>query len=183
MMLTDVYQGLGDVPRGTIKQLRVIQILPKTTHLANTPRVGLALEENARAILGTVPVEPDGSARFLVPAMKPILFQALDEDGFAYQTMRTVTYVQPGERVACFGCHESRLTTPANHLASAFHRPASTIDAGSVRWPAVLLHGSGPADPERALRALPRAAETGRQLRPVGHAARRFRTVVLGTVR
>ena len=130
MMLTDVYQGLGDIPRGTIKELRIIQILPKTTHLANTPRIGLALEENARAILGTVPVEPDGSARFLVPAMKPILFQALDQDGFAYQTMRTLTYVQPGERVACFGCHESRLTTPANHLASALHRPASAIEPG-----------------------------------------------------
>jgi hypothetical protein len=130
MVLTDVYQGLGDIPRGTIKQLRIIQILPKTTHVANTPRVGLALEENARAILGTVPVEPDGSARFMVPAMKPVLFQALDDDGSAYQTMRTITYVQPGERVACSGCHESRLTTPTNRVALALHRPASAIDAG-----------------------------------------------------
>jgi hypothetical protein len=131
MMLADVYQGLGNVPRGTIKQLRVIQILPKTTNVANAPRVGLALEENARAILGTVPVEPDGSARFMVPAMKPILFQALDADGLAYQTMRTVTYVQPGERVACLGCHESRQTTPVNQVAMALRRPASSIEPGA----------------------------------------------------
>ncbi len=64
MFLTDVYQGLGEVQRGTIKQLRIIQIFPKTTHVADAPRVGLAREENARAILGTVPVEPDGSAHF-----------------------------------------------------------------------------------------------------------------------
>lgn len=132
MILTDIYQGLGDVPRGTIKQLRIIQILPKTTHVANAPPIGLALEENARAILGTVPVEPDGSARFMVPALKPVLFQALDEDGFAYQTMRTITYVQPGERVSCIGCHESRLTTPPNYAATALHRPAATIDPGTL---------------------------------------------------
>ena len=118
--------------RGTIKQLRIIQIFPKTTHVADAPRVGLAREENARAILGTVPVEPDGSAHFSLPAMKPVLFQALDENGLAYQTMRTVTYVQPGERVACFGCHESRSTTPANQTAMAFHRPASVIEPGPL---------------------------------------------------
>ncbi len=132
MFLTDVYTGLGEIPRGTIKELRIVQILPKTTHIADGPRVGLAREENARAILGTVPVEADGSAHFIVPALKPLLFQALDENGFAYQTMRTITYVQPGERVACYGCHESRLTAPLNRSALALHRPASTIDPGEL---------------------------------------------------
>ena len=112
MLLTDVYRGLGDVAKGTIKNLRIIQILPKTTVVANTPAIGLASEENARVVLGTVPVYPDGSAHFVVPARKPLLFQALDENGFAYQTMRSSTYVQPGERVSCVGCHENRLTTP-----------------------------------------------------------------------
>ncbi len=130
MLLTDVYQGLGDIPRGSIKQLRIVQIFPKTTHIGDTPRIGLAREENARAILGTVPVEPDGSARFRVPAMKPLLFQALDEQGFAYQTMRTITYVQPGERVSCSGCHESRQTTPMNHTVLALQHPPSDIEPG-----------------------------------------------------
>ena len=122
MFLTDVYAGLGEVARGSIKELRIVQILPKTTNIADSPRVGLAREENARAILGTVPVDADGSAHFVVPALKPLLFQALDENGFAYQTMRTITYVQPGERVACFGCHESRQTAPANRPMTALHR-------------------------------------------------------------
>ena len=132
MLLMDVYEGLGDVPRGTIKQLRIIQIFPKTTPLANHPPVGLAGEENARAILGTVPVESDGSARFIVPARKPILFQALDEHGFAFQTMRSLTYVQPGEHVSCIGCHENRLTSPANREVVASRRPPSRIDPGSL---------------------------------------------------
>ncbi|MCL5095968.1 MAG: GH36 C-terminal domain-containing protein, partial [Candidatus Omnitrophica bacterium] len=112
MILMNVYEGLGEIEHGTITALRIIQILPKTTPEADNPPVGLAREENARAILGTVKVESDGSAQFMVPAGKPLLFQALDKNGFAYQTMRTTTYVQPGERVSCIGCHESRLSAP-----------------------------------------------------------------------
>ena len=133
MMVTDIYQGLGDVPRGSIKELRIVQIFPKTTWLANSPRIGVAGEENARAILGTVPVEPDGSARFLVPAHKPILFQALDQHGFAYQTMRSTTYVQPGERTSCVGCHEHRMSAPTKPdagLPLAMRRAPSKIEPG-----------------------------------------------------
>lgn len=132
MVVADVYEGLGDVPRGQIKELRIVQVFPKTTNIANIPPIGMAGEENGRAVLGTVPVEQDGSARFLVPAGKPVLFQALDEDGCAYQTMRSVTYVQPGEKVACIGCHEHRLTAPVSTLASpaALRRPASNIRPG-----------------------------------------------------
>jgi hypothetical protein len=134
MLLTDVYQGLGDVPRGTVKDLRIVQIFPKTTHVADAPPVGKAREENGRAILGTVPVEPDGSARFLVPAGKPILFQALDADGLAVQTMRTITYLQPGEKISCVGCHENRMSSPlvGQAEAAALRRAPSPIDPGPL---------------------------------------------------
>lgn len=93
----------------------------------------MAREENARAVLGTVPVEPDGSVRFMAPAGKPMLFQALDEDGFAYQTMRSVTYVHPGERLACVGCHEPKTAAPVPKRAelAALGRPPSRIDPGA----------------------------------------------------
>ncbi|MBQ9455028.1 MAG: PD40 domain-containing protein, partial [Thermoguttaceae bacterium] len=107
--VTDIYQGLGpDVKRGSIKALRIVQIFPKTTIKGNDPAIGLAGEENGRAILGTVPVESDGSVNFVAPACKPLLFQALNEKGEAFQTMRTLTYLQPGEEIACIGCHEDR---------------------------------------------------------------------------
>jgi len=132
MGVSDVTAGLGGVPADHIKQLRIVQIFPKTTNLADSPAVGAAREENGRAVLGTVPVEPDGSARFLVPANKLILLQALDAAGNAYQTMRSVTYLQPGERVSCVGCHEPKMTAPLRTSSQllAMQRPASTLDPG-----------------------------------------------------
>lgn len=132
LIVTDVYQGLGDVPRGSLTQLRVVQIFPKTTPWANSPRIGLAGEENARAILGTVPIEPDGSARFLLPARKSVLLQALDKAGFAYQTMRSLLYVQPGERISCLGCHERRQDVPPTGTPAAMGRPPSALDPGEL---------------------------------------------------
>jgi cytochrome c553 len=134
MVVTDVYQGLGDVPRGTIKELRIVQVFPKSTWLANKPRMGVAGEENGRAILGSVPVESDGSAYFQVPAGKPVLFQALDAHGMAYQTMRSLTFVQPGEQTSCVGCHEHRMASPPlrSHTPLALRRPPSSIQPGSL---------------------------------------------------
>jgi len=132
MVMRDVYRGLGPVRRGTVKQLRIIQIFPKTTPLADRPAIGLAREENARAILGTVGVEADGSARFVVPARKPVLFQALDADGLAVQTMRSLTYLQPGETVACVGCHEPISTVPRAGATLAMKRQAERIDPGTL---------------------------------------------------
>jgi hypothetical protein len=129
-IIADVYKGLGDIPRDTIKSIRVVQIFPKSTVVAGTPPIGLAGEENARAILGEVTVEADGSARFTVPARKPVLFQLLDANGEAYQTMRSVTYLQPGEKVSCVGCHESQKNVPSNAPPAATRRAASTIVPG-----------------------------------------------------
>jgi hypothetical protein len=93
--------------------------------------VGLANASPGKQVLGTVPVEPDGSAYFRAPAGVPLAFQALDERGQAVQVMRSVTYVQPGETRSCVGCHERRTTTsqPA-HAALAVQRLPSLIEPG-----------------------------------------------------
>jgi len=132
VMMRDVYRGLDGIKRGTVKQLRIVQILPKTTNLGDRPPIGLAREENARAILGTVPVESDGSARFIVPARIPILFQTLDSDGLAVQTMRSLTYLQPGERVSCIGCHEPFEYASEGGRTIAMERKPSKIDPGKL---------------------------------------------------
>ncbi|MHC4354403.1 MAG: HzsA-related protein, partial [Planctomycetota bacterium] len=36
-----------------------------------------------------------------------------DENGLAVQSMRSATYLQPGERLVCQGCHEPRHRAPA----------------------------------------------------------------------
>ena len=114
-----------------IKSLRLIQVLPKTTPNANSPKVGLANASPGKQVLGTVPVEADGSAYFSAPAGIPMAFQALDERGMAVQTMRSLTYLQPGENATCIGCHENRTTVPGhNFFATAKQRPPSTIKPG-----------------------------------------------------
>ena len=78
-------------------------------------------------MLGTVPVEEDGSAHFTVPAHKEIFFQALDERGLAVQSMRSATYLQAGERLVCSGCHEPKHQSPpiSQYVPLALRRPPS----------------------------------------------------------
>ena len=111
--LMNVYDSDFAWPAGTkVAALRVLQLLPKSTPAPNEPRIGVAEQSNARAVLGTVPVEADGSAYFEAPAGKPLYFQALDERSLAVQSMRSVTYVHPGEQLSCQGCHEPRHRAP-----------------------------------------------------------------------
>lgn len=138
-MLTNVYQGHFPIPKDRpIRALRIFQILPKSeTHVANRPRLGYANAESARMLLGTVPVEEDGSAYFRVPARVPLAFQAVDESGRAVQGMRSITYLQPGERRGCVGCHEpvGRAAEPVR--PTAFVREPSSLQPGpdgSMPW-------------------------------------------------
>ncbi|MBI4622736.1 MAG: PD40 domain-containing protein [Verrucomicrobia bacterium] len=109
----DVYDSDFAWPAGTkVTALRVIQVLPKSTPAPNDPRIGVADQTNARAVLGTVPVEEDGSAYFEAPPGKQMYFQALDERGMAVQSMRSGTYVHRGEQLTCQGCHEPRHRAP-----------------------------------------------------------------------
>jgi hypothetical protein len=121
-----------------IKELRVFQVLPKSeTHVNNRPRLGYANAESARMLLGTVPVEEDGSAYFRAPARKPLYFQAVDPAGKAVQGMRSATYLQPGERRGCVGCHEPRGATPPSKPPLALRRKPSPIvpgPDGTIPW-------------------------------------------------
>ncbi len=111
--LQNVYISNYELPENSVKRLRIVQVLPKTTPHANDPTVGLPNASPGKQVIGTVPVEADGSAYFRAPARVPLLFQAIDERGRAVQTMRSLTYLQPGERASCVGCHEQRSSAPA----------------------------------------------------------------------
>ncbi len=127
----NVYEADPPLPVGSIKRLRIVQVLPKSTPGINWPRVGLPNASPGKQVVGTVPVEPDGSAYFRAPAGIPLSFQALDARGQAVQIMRSITYLQPGEVVSCTGCHERRIIAPpASRLPLASLRPPSTIQPG-----------------------------------------------------
>ncbi len=131
-VLSNVTQSHFPLPQARpIRELRIFQVLPKTTtHVANQPPIGYANAGSARMLLGFVPVEKDGSAYFRAPARKPLYFQAVDDQGRAVQTMRSITYLQPGERRGCVGCHEPRGVAPLNNRPLAMNRPPSRIRPG-----------------------------------------------------
>ncbi|MGQ9770958.1 MAG: HzsA-related protein [Thermogutta sp.] len=130
-LLANVYNAWPRLPPVKIARLRIVQVLPKSTWHANNPPLGIPNISPGKQVLGTVPVEADGSAYFLAPAGKALCFQALDEMGQAVQVMRSVTYLQPGEMVACIGCHEPRNSAPGlKHMPMALSRPPSDITPG-----------------------------------------------------
>lgn len=129
MAVMNVYDSDFEWPEGTkVAALRIIQVLPKTTPPADIPRIGVARGTNARAVLGTVPVEEDGSAYFEAPAGRLLYFQALDARGMAIQSMRTGTYLHPGEQLTCRGCHERKHEAgPPSGTPLALRRAPSQI--------------------------------------------------------
>ena len=106
-------RNMKGVKPGEIKELLVLEILSKPYNMFSgmeplTYGGSFLLER----IVGTVPVESDGSAYFKLPAMRPLFFVALDKDGVAVKRMQSFMTVQPGESVSCVGCHEERGQPP-----------------------------------------------------------------------
>jgi len=131
LIVSDVYQGLPGVRRGAVKYLRVLETHSKTVR--TRPQrcdVGVNSGWDIRGVLGTVPVEEDGSARFLAPPYKQLFFEALDEDYLEIRRMRNFMNVMPGEKVSCVGCHEPPGTAPMQALPGtlmAMKHPPSPI--------------------------------------------------------
>jgi hypothetical protein len=115
IVLADVYSGrnMEGIKPGEIKKLLVLEALPKPVNFSGgmdlTSWLGTFMLER---VLGTVPVEEDGSAYFEVPAGRPVLFVALDADGMSVKRMQSFTNVMPGETLGCVGCHEQRMQSP-----------------------------------------------------------------------
>ncbi|MBE3098775.1 MAG: NPCBM/NEW2 domain-containing protein [Planctomycetes bacterium] len=133
----NAYATLRPWPAGTkIAALRVLQVLPMSVPSGGPPhetgqRIAMAGDSvvPARYVLGTVPVEEDGSAHFTVPANREMFFQALDANGLAIQSMRSATYLHEGERLVCAGCHEpkDRAPSPMPAVPLAMRREPSKL--------------------------------------------------------
>ena len=115
--IMNVYESYKPFPAGTkIRALRVWQIIPQSVPAVRNMGVqvpGTGSLNIGRYVLGTIPVEEDGSAYFVVPAKLQLFFQVLDERGLAVQSMRSGTHFQPGEELSCQGCHEPKNRAPA----------------------------------------------------------------------
>jgi mono/diheme cytochrome c family protein len=132
LILSDVYAGrnMAGVARGTVKQLLVMETLPKPLNFSGFPEpLTFGGSFTLERVVGTVPVEPDGSAHFDLPANRAFFFIALDKDENAVKRMQSFVSVVPGEVTGCIGCHESRTQTAASRSAvrAATTRPPSKI--------------------------------------------------------
>jgi formylglycine-generating enzyme required for sulfatase activity len=127
--LHNVYSGpgLAGVPRGQIKSLRVIAYHFGYPGLAGPDIVGFGGPWEVMRILGTVPLEEDGSVMFRVPANTPVAVQTLDAEGKAVQLMRSWFTVMPGETLSCVGCHERPTDVAPSQLALAAVRDVREI--------------------------------------------------------
>ncbi|MEG1644145.1 MAG: hypothetical protein RR293_08395 [Bacteroidales bacterium] len=124
-VVTDVYQGMEGIERGSVRHLRILEQVPRPwgarrfyknwrddeydqqhAVISKDTHLGLKIQH------GVVTVESDGSAYFEVPAGRNIFLQALDSNFMALQTERTFVNYMPGEIRSCVGCHEMNSQAP-----------------------------------------------------------------------
>ena len=138
IFIQDIYEGEGlrGIPRGTVKELRLhayeyAYVKTRSDHNWH----GIQSGWDIKRLLGTVPVEEDGSSIFKVPANTPISIQPIDKDGVAVQWMRSWVTGQPGEVVSCIGCHEDQNQIPIPKRVMASQKAAVSLKApeGGVR--------------------------------------------------
>lgn len=138
VFIQDIYEGEGlkGIPRGTVKSLRLhayeyAYVQTQSDHNSH----GIQSGWDIKRMLGTVPVEEDGSVIFKIPANTPVSIQPLDKDGVAVQWMRSWLTGQPGEIVSCVGCHEdqNQIVIPKRVIASQKAPHALTPPEGGTR--------------------------------------------------
>ena len=111
-------------------------------------------------VIGTVPVEADGSAHFRVPADTAVYFQLLDENQMELRRMRSFISFQPGEQRAASAATRREAVAPRRRAVSRWPCSASRSMPVPPPW------GTGadqlPARRAAGLRpALRRAATAG----------------------
>ena len=131
LVVGDIYRGrsMQGIQRGAIKRLLVLENLPKPVNFTGSmDPISYGGSYTLNRVLGTVPVEPDGSVNLKVPALRSLQLVALDAQDLSVKRMLSFLTVMPGEVATCIGCHEERtVAMPALGALRALQRPASEI--------------------------------------------------------
>ena len=115
----------------------MLETLPKPVNdSGKMPPMSFGGTYTLERVLGTVPVEPDGSAYLEVPALRSLFFVALDEHDNSVKRMQSFLTVMPGETTSCVGCHEQRTADAAQRRPQPRCWPCAGRPAGSSRSPA-----------------------------------------------
>lgn len=132
-VIQNVYECVEPLEPGSVRSVRVVRMHEQPT--ASVPERGAVSQEIVKSVVGTVPVNADGSVAFYAPAEAPLLFQLLDEDGMSVFGMRSQVYLQKGETMSCTGCHEPRGTPPSPGRYLSPVRPRPIEPSPGPRYP------------------------------------------------
>jgi len=110
------------------KKLQDMQHPKGQPHMHVGPVMSVTCNDGIKRVLGTVPIQPDGSVYFEVPPCKSLHFQLLDGQHRALHTMRSFTNVMPGERRGCVGCHEMHSVTPSRQRGAAMRKAPARLE-------------------------------------------------------
>ncbi|OQB84778.1 MAG: translocation protein TolB [Planctomycetes bacterium ADurb.Bin126] len=124
---SSVFNSALEYDRAKVRSVRVLGALFE----------GLSINANASfrsRVLGTVPIQADGSFYVRVPADTPIRFELLDADENILVHETEFNSVRPGEVKGCAGCHESRSRT-ANRTLPAGRLPEAMRKAPALALP------------------------------------------------
>ena len=131
LIVSNIYIGrnMAGIEPGAIKKLLILENLPKPVNFTGSmDPISCGGSYTLNRVLGTVPVEPDGSVNMTVPPLRSLQLVALDANDLAVKRMLSFLTVMPGEVTTCIGCHEDRTTTPpAVSAAMALKRAPSAI--------------------------------------------------------
>jgi hypothetical protein len=135
LLLVDARMGQDDIAVGETAALRIFEDVPrKSVPDGQVIPVSATSMYTVKRVIGTVPVEEDGSAFFRVPANRPLYFSILDSNGLEIQRMRSSLCLKPGEVQACLGCHESRHLTPPNGSGLPMAARGEPVEPRKPAW-------------------------------------------------
>lgn len=136
----NVFDGAPPELKRVAKYLRVIQMDPKNYSTwfkawqHTGPVVSILQADGVKRILGTVPIEADGSVAFKLPPGQAVHFQLLDDRFRAVHSMRSFTGLMPGEQRGCVGCHEMSSQTPAVSPSPMMAMKHAPVDLTEPPW-------------------------------------------------
>jgi hypothetical protein len=86
------------------------------------------LDAGHTVVIGTAPVEPDGSFFVKTPADKPIRFALLDEKGAVLRQEHGWFWIRRGEQRICVGCHVGPERASENRVPAVLLRTTTPVD-------------------------------------------------------
>jgi Hydrazine synthase alpha subunit middle domain len=86
-------------------------------------------------VLGSSPIENDGSFFVKVPADRPIRFSLVDEKGTVVRQEHGWFWIRRGEQRICVGCHTGPERAAENNVPAVLLRSTTPVDLASVAAP------------------------------------------------